>query len=155
MLRAAEAEGRFEQTFQQLNASARTLDGDPAAAPTISMRQVDRTVADLKLALAPLTATRLLRRRPALERPVSALLDCVHWARIVAAEASAPHDPADRPRLLAAAARLDALSRGETPVPVPAPSTEIADPLAQLERAITTMEERSTLGTFETYALDS
>ena len=138
-----------------LNATARAFDGDPEAVPTVTMRQVDRAVADLKLALAPLTATRLLIRRPALERPVSALLDCVHWARIVAAEAYAPHDPADRPRLLDAARRLDALGRGETPVPTPPASAEAADPLSQLERALTTMEERRALGTYESYAIDA
>ena len=137
-----------------LNASALALDGTATTPPTVLMRQVDRTVADLKLALAPLTATRTFIRRPSLERPVSALLDCVHWARIVAGEADAPHDPADRPRLLAAAARFDALARGETPTPIPAPATD-ADPLAQLERALTTMEERRTLGTYQTYAIDS
>ena len=48
------------------------------------MRRVDRQVADLRLALAPLTAGRCCRRS-ALERPVPALLDCVHWTRVLAA----------------------------------------------------------------------
>lgn len=142
-----------------MQASARMLQGDGSAAPTVAMRQVDRSVADLKLALAPLTATRMIMRRPTIERPISALLDCVNWARVVAAEAQAPHaaNEAEPPidRLLDAAHRLDALATGADLSPRPPPADGAADPLAQLERAITTMEERRTLGAHQAYAIDS
>ena len=138
-----------------MQASARRLQGDTSAAPTIAMRQVDRSVADLRLALAPLTATRMIMRRPTIERPISALLDCVNWARVVAAEAhvSQPEPPIDR--LLDAADRIAALATGADPVPRAPPADGHADPLAQLERAITTMEERRTLRAHEVYAIDS
>lgn len=138
-----------------MRASAQTLQGDKSAAPTISMRQVDRSVADLKLALAPLTATRMIMRRPTIERPLSALLDCVNWARVVAAEAHTLADAAPIDRLMEAARRFDALASGADVAPHPPPPDGTADPLAQLERAITTMEERRTLGAHEVYAIDS
>ena len=119
------------------------------------MRQVDRSVADLKLALAPLTATRMIMRRPTIERPLSALLDCVNWARVVAAEAHTLADAAPIDRLMEAARRFDALASGADVAPHPPPPDGTADPLAQLERAITTMEERRTLGAHEVYAIDS
>jgi uncharacterized membrane protein YccC len=139
-----------------LQVTARSLTGDPAAIPTAAMRQVDRMVADLRLALAPMTATRTLIRRPALERPVSALLDCVHWTRVVIAEAIAPQAPdllPDAPALLRAAARLAALGRGDILDPTPAQTPP--GPLAQLDRAITTMEERRLLGAYDTYVIDA
>ena len=138
-----------------MRASAQTLQGDQSAAPTIAMRQVDRSVADLKLALAPLTATRMIMRRPTIERPLSALLDCVNWARVVAAEAHALTDAPPIDRLLEAARRFDTLASGTDVAPHPPPPDGTADPLAQLERAITTMEERRTLGAHEAYAIDS
>lgn len=138
-----------------IQASARALEGDGSATPTVTMRQVDRSVADLKLALAPLAATRMIMRRPALERPVSALLDCVAWARVVAAEAHTPQPAPPIERLLDAAGRLEALATGAVTSPRPPPADGTVDPLAQLERAITTMEERRTLGAHEVYAIDS
>ncbi len=60
--------------------------GDRVAAPLERMRAVDRQVADLRLAIAPLTIGRSLIRRSALERPVPALLECVHWTRVLAVE---------------------------------------------------------------------
>ena len=69
------------------------LAGKPDANPVPAMRAVDRQVADLRLALLPLLAGRFMMRRSALERPVPALLDCVHWARVLAVSATGP-DPA-------------------------------------------------------------
>jgi uncharacterized membrane protein YccC len=60
--------------------------GRAGAAPLERMRAVDRQVADLRVAIAPLTIGRSFARRTALERPVPALLECVHWARVLAVE---------------------------------------------------------------------
>ena len=141
-----------------LDASARARTGDPQATPALAMRQVDRLVADLRLALAPMTATRALMRRSAIERPVSALLDCVHWTRVVAAEAMAPPGDAlalDPPSLEYASDRLAALARDEPPTSPPPTSAPLDGPLAQLDRAITTMEQRRSLRAFDTYAIDA
>ena len=138
-----------------LRASARTLARDPQAAAQVSMRQADRKVADLRLALAPVTATRAIMSRPALERPVSALLDCVHWTRVIAAEATLP-DAGDLPpdALEHAAGRLEALARGEAVEPATLPDAPARTSLAQLDRAITTMEQRRSLRAVEAYAID-
>ncbi len=141
-----------------LHASARALGGDPGAAPAASMRQVDRMVADLRLALAPMTATRAFMRRPALERPVSALLDCVHWTRVVVAEASTAFDgdhAVDTRSIEHAARRLEALGRDEFDGQAPAHGGTAAGSLAQLDRAITTMEQRRSLRAHEIYAIDT
>jgi uncharacterized membrane protein YccC len=61
------------------------LAGCADAVPLEAMRRVDRQMADLRLALAPLTAARLLRRRNALEGSAPALLECVHWTRVLVA----------------------------------------------------------------------
>ena len=127
---------------------------DPARSPTAAIRQVDRMLADLRLALAPLTATRSLFRRPAVERPVSALLDCVHWTRVIATEGAAQADAAATPALERLAARLAALGRGETIEPEP-PVAPAQGPVAELERAVETMAERRILGTYATYAIDA
>ena len=124
--------------------------------PALAMRQVDRLVADLRLALAPMTATRAFTRRPAIERPVSALLDCVHWTRVVAAEAIAPQDnalPLDPSSLEHASQRLAALGPQRTPGRGAEHLRRRT--LAQLDRAITTMEQRRSLRAFDTYAIDA
>ena len=90
---------------------------DPARPPALAaMRAVDRSLADLRLALAPLVAGRMLLRRTAAERPVSSIADCVHWARMLAAESEpAPLGPARRDLLADVTAvvdRLGTLARG-------------------------------------------
>jgi uncharacterized membrane protein YccC len=52
--------------------------GSTGPSPQEAMRTVDRQVADLRLSLAPLNASRRLFRRSVLERPIPVLLDCVH-----------------------------------------------------------------------------
>ena len=141
--------------------SAEVLAGGATASPSQAMRQVDRLVADLKLALAPLVAGRAILRRSAVERPVSALLDCVHWTRMLTAEVqtyAGPPSQADAAALNQAALRLEALGRGE----IPDPGAQPGDPatcamdrvIANLDSAITTMAERVALGTYETFAID-
>jgi len=68
-----------------LKATRESVSGHADVSPEKAMRQVDRQVADLRLSLAPLRATRRLFRRNALERPVPVLLDCVHATRVLVA----------------------------------------------------------------------
>ena len=137
-----------------VQASAGVRDGN-AASPSAAMRQVDRMLADLRLALAPVTATRALVRRPPIERPLSALLDCVHWTRVVAAEAASSAEPVDTGRLQRAAQRLEALAQDEPAPAAPSAADPAPDAVAQLERAITTMEQRRSLRAYDAYTLDS
>ena len=62
--------------------------GEPSGSPLEAMRRVDRQVADLRMALAPFTAGRLFTRRNRVDRPLAALLECVHWARVLAVQSS-------------------------------------------------------------------
>ncbi len=141
--------------------SAEVLAGGSTATPAYAMRQVDRLVADLKLALAPLVAGRALLRRSAVERPVSALLDCVHWTRMLAAEVQAYSGPPHLPYidgLKQAALRLETLGRGEIPslgVPLDDPAEcTMGRVIDNLDSAITTMSERMALGIYHTFAID-
>ena len=141
--------------------SADVLAGRSSETPAFAMRQVDRMVADLKLALAPLVAGRAMLRRSAVARPVSALLDCVHWTRMLAAEvqlSATPPNPLYAEALQAAALRLEALGRGEIPGPA-APLGALAEcalgrVVANLDTAITTMAERLAMGVYHTFAID-
>ncbi len=94
---------------------AARLGGDAAAAPVPRMRQADRLLRDLRLALRPLRAARTpawWARRPA-ELP--ALLVCVFWVRALAASSEGVATPAAAllPRIEEAALRLEALARAE------------------------------------------
>jgi uncharacterized membrane protein YgaE (UPF0421/DUF939 family) len=141
--------------------------GASAAAPMVAMRRVDRQVADLRLALAPLTVGRSLLRRSALERPVPALLECVHWTRVLAAASHARSPEADDPALAARVAaveiRLAALAgmtvepTGDTPPAQAASAGEagaVAAALDRLQSAVTTLAERLEIGALEGFALD-
>ncbi len=145
------------------------LTGVPAAAPMVAMRRVDRQVADLRLALAPLTVGRSLLRRSALERPVPALLECVHWTRVLAAASHARPTDADDPALAARVAEVEtrlAGLAGVTAEPAggvsaaeaaPAPvrdSSAVATALDQLESAVTMLAERLEIGALEGFAVD-
>jgi hypothetical protein len=143
------------------------LGGVPAAAPMVAMRRVDRQVADLRLALAPLTVGRSLFRRSALERPVPALLECVHWTRVLAAASHARSPEADDPALAARVAevesRLAALAgvaadpaRAVSPPPPNPAGTNraVAAALDRLESAVTMLAERLEIGALEGFAVD-
>jgi uncharacterized membrane protein YccC len=136
---------------------ARAGGGDTLAAT----RAVDRQVADLRLALMPLTAGRSLWPRGHLDRPASALLECVQWARALAVsgEAADPPDPRTSARLLGLADRLDALadpaaSDAAPPAPAPADPGAPSSPLDNLERAVDRLGERIAIGALEGFALD-
>ncbi len=140
---------------------ADALAGDATANPAYAMRQVDRNLADLRLALAPVVAGRAVLRRSAVERPVPALLDCVYWTRLLAAEVQA-HSGSPCRRLVTglqqAALHLEAISRGQLPATKEwfgdGEEGDLKEVTANLNRAITTLAERLALGTYETFAID-
>ena len=78
----------LESLIAAVQSIRHALAGRADAVPLEAMRRVDRQMADLRLALAPLTAGRLLLRRGALEGAAPALLECVHWTRVLAASTS-------------------------------------------------------------------
>jgi uncharacterized membrane protein YccC len=143
--------------------------------PDVAMRKVDRQVADLRLSLAPLVATRRLFRRNALERPVPILLDCVHSTRLLVAASRQPSDtlPGDAllQRMAAVEARLRTLAGSSIealrsmPIAIDS-STEpeaAADPgaeggldapLHRLEKTLAILTERLQIGALEGFALD-
>jgi uncharacterized membrane protein YccC len=138
-----------------VRASRAVLEGTgPDAAPLAAMRQVDRQVADLRTALAPLTVGRTLLRRTAVERPVPALLECVHWTRVLsvgcrgAGSAMASQAAAVEQRLAALAAH--------DPVPPAEPiddGSEVGVALAQLNAAVDVLSERLEIGALEGFGL--
>jgi uncharacterized membrane protein YccC len=149
--------------------------GSTGPSPQEAMRTVDRQVADLRLSLAPLNASRRLFRRSALERPVPVLLDCVHATRmLVAASHLEAKDTYSEPllrRLTAVEARLRVLAAstiatlGSMPVavdtsydpdqtanPALGPARDI--PLQKLEQTVSILVERLQIGALEGFALD-
>jgi uncharacterized membrane protein YccC len=149
-----------------VRASREALSGRAEASPMQAMRLVDRQMADLRLAMAPLTAARFLLRRSALERPMPALLECVHWARVLAAasqeRASMPDGEADaradREALAAVAARIERrlveLAGGAAAPAKPAePRARAA--LDRLDAAVALLGERLKIGALEGFALDA
>ena len=75
--------------------ASRMLAGDAAATPLLAMRAVDRQMADLRLAVLPLTVgTACGCAGPQAERPVQALFDCIYWTRMLAVGSPAMQDAA-------------------------------------------------------------
>jgi uncharacterized membrane protein YccC len=154
-----------------VRASRQALAGGEFATPPMqAMRLVDRQVADLRLALAPLTAGRVLLRRSALERPVPALLDCVHWTRALAAasQATGAGPAAGTEALAARAAAIESRLAGLAGVPTgeagalaapdAAPAGEADEARAALDRleaAVATLAERLEIGALEGFAVDA
>ena len=149
-----------------VRASRNALLGIPDMLPTEAMRGVDRQVADLRLALAPLVAGRALLRRTPLDRPVPALLDCVHWARVLAAATQDREVAGDAAGLSAQAAGIEArLARlagqkdGSDPAAPGAPRVAAADiggaqaALDGLDQSITILAERLQVGALDGFAL--
>jgi uncharacterized membrane protein YgaE (UPF0421/DUF939 family) len=154
---------------EAMRCSRHHLAGTPAGSPLEAMRQVDRQVADLRLALLPLTAGRRLFQRGGVERSVPALLACVHWARVLAAasESGAAGDAA----LLDQAARIeralaeltafvtDAPSTGFAARPAVAPKTPstgvVQAALNNLDQALGLLEERLVVGAHSVFRLDA
>jgi uncharacterized membrane protein YccC len=164
-----------------VRASREALSGKSEASPMQAMRLVDRQMADLRLAMAPLTAARFLLRRSALERPMPALLDCVHWARVLAAASQerahamdgvadgVADGQTDRETLVVLAARIErrlaelagATGASAPPTTAAAPQGEAANPprvkaaLDRLDSAVALLAERLEIGALEGFALDA
>ncbi len=151
--------GVLNALAQAVGACRDVLAGKPGANPVPAMRAVDRQVADLRLALLPLLAGRFMLRRIAVERPVPALLDCVHWTRLLAVCATAP-DPAAAAQAEAIGRRLATLAAGERPGPVlPAargvpPFGPVQDALDRLERSTEALTERLAIGALQGFELE-
>jgi uncharacterized membrane protein YccC len=143
-----------------VGACRRALAGEPGVYPVPAMRTVDRQVADLRLALLPMTVGRFLLRRSEIERPVPALLECVHWARRLAVAAKQP-DPAAASHAAAIEQHLQALAKGDRSVPgpigdgCPVPGEgDAAVALAQLDRAAGVLTERLAIGAMHAFQLE-
>ena len=130
------------------------LAGEPGVPPVQAIRAVDRQVADLRLALLPLSVGRLVLQRSDAERPVPALLDSVHWARTLAMAATGP-DPDAAARAAAIERRLVGLAAGERAAPGSAHAVSATGaPLDRLDRATATLAERLAIGTLHGFRLE-
>ena len=137
----------------------RALAGEAEAAPVPAMRAVDRQVADLRLALLPLVASRVLFRRSEPERPIPALLACVHWARMLSVAATAP-DPAAAERAARVEAKLRTLAEGGQADPpghgegAPQGATAAVMALDKLDLALSALVERLAIGALHGFQLE-
>ena len=145
---------------EAVGACRRAFAGEPGVQPVPAMRAVDRQVADLRLALLPLTVGRVVIRRTAMERPASALLECVHWARRLAVAARAP-DRAAAAHAADIEQHLLSLATGDRPVsgpigqnPAPAAGSDAAAILGQLDRATAVLTERLAIGALDAFQLE-
>ncbi len=149
-----------------VRASRHALLGVPDMPPTEAMRGLDRQVADLRLAQAPLVAGRALLRRTRLDRPVMVLLDCVHGARVLAVavqDRAAVEDAAElSAQAIAIEDRLASLAVGESAPARNAPrppsrsagsAGRVQAALDDLDRSIDLLAERLEAGTLERFAL--
>jgi uncharacterized membrane protein YccC len=141
--------------------SSREFGAEPSAgSPLVALRRLDRQVADFRLALVPLTVGRTLLRRTALERPVPELLECVHWARVLAVAAERGSGPADREATAAQARRIEARlaqlaatsAAGAGAMAAP-PAEGALTPLDRLDFAVTLLSERLALLASEGFVL--
>jgi uncharacterized membrane protein YccC len=159
---------------EAVRASRCAMAGLAGAPPLEAMRRVDRQLADLRLALVPLTAGRTLLRRSALERPIPALLECVHWTRVLAAASHDCPQPQHTGPLVSQAAEIEArlarlagLTASEPPSAEPAIApvestgaspdagdAEIPVILDNLSAAVGILAERLQVGTFAGFAVD-
>ena len=134
------------------------LAGEPGTATIAALRTVDRQLADLRLALLPLTVGRLALRRMEMERPIPALMECVHWARLLAIAAAEP-DPAAAARAQALEQRLADLAAGHRPQVPPPPSGtgagKVVAALDGLDRATAYLSERLTISELHGFSLGS
>ena len=132
------------------------LAGEAGTAAIVALRKVDRQVADLRLALLPLDIGRLALRRPDLERPIPALLECVHWARLLTVATTEP-DPAAATRAHGIQQRLAGLASGDraelAPPPRPPQTGKLALAMDGLERATAALAERLTISDLHGFTL--
>jgi uncharacterized membrane protein YccC len=139
---------------EAIGACRRVLAGDTGASPLAAMRAVDRQMADLRLAILPLTVGRSVLRRAAAERPVEALMDCVYWTRVLAVNAAGPD-----PEAAALADRLErrvaALAAGQRGVLAEPPTPAGQTALDQLDRATAALAERLAIGALHGFRVES
>jgi uncharacterized membrane protein YccC len=130
---------------EAIGACRRVLAGEPGAFPLAAMRAVDRQMADLRLAILPLTVGRSVLRRSEAERPVEALTDCVYWTRVLAVNAAGP-DPQAADLAGRLEQRVAALAAGQRGVLAEPANPAGQSALDQLDRATAALAERLAIG---------
>jgi uncharacterized membrane protein YccC len=141
-----------------VRASLAAIEGNASLAPIEAVRRLDRQIADLRLALLPLTAGRFIMRRARADRPITALLACAESARALAA--AQPVADLDLTTVQAQVAGVDAriaamLSGGASPDT----SAEISESpagqaLLRLDLALTMLSERLADNLVDGFAVD-
>jgi uncharacterized membrane protein YccC len=148
-----------------VQASLAAIEGGACLAPIEAVRRLDRQIADLRLALVPLTAGRFIMRRARAERPLTALLACAEAGRALAAAAAHSTAGVDLPTLRAQFAGVDAriaavLSECTAPESIaPAGVTTISDGLVEqallrLDLALAMLAERLADNPVDGFAVD-
>ena len=143
-----------------VQASVAAMDGGPRMAPIEAARRLDRQIADLRLALVPVSAGRFIMRRARTDRPVTALLACAEASRVLAATAAEVAAASDLPELRAQAAqveaRIDALladNAGPIDPAAAAPGTA-GQALSRLNLALAMLAERLETNVMDGFAVD-
>jgi uncharacterized membrane protein YccC len=143
-----------------VQASVAATEGGANLAPIEAVRRLDRQIADLRLALVPLTAGRFIMRRARVDRPVTALLACAESARVLAASVARPGGAQDwaalRRQAAAIEARIAAMLSGQSP---PAGLVDVADgpageALRRLDLALSMLSERLETNLVDGFAVD-
>jgi uncharacterized membrane protein YccC len=143
-----------------VQASVAATEGGANLAPIEAVRRLDRQIADLRLALVPLTAGRFIMRRARVDRPVTALLACAGSARVLAASVARPGGTADlaalRRQAAAIEARIAAMLSGQSPPAVTADSVDgpAGEALRRLDLALSMLSERLETNLVDGFAVD-
>ena len=143
-----------------VQASMAAMEGGPRMVPIEAARRLDRQIADLRLALVPVTAGRFIMRRARTDRPVTALLACAEAARGLAAAAADSAATSDLPALHAQAAhvgaRIDALLADEPSLtcPVAAVPGAAGQALSRLDLALAMLAERLETNVVDGFAVE-
>jgi uncharacterized membrane protein YccC len=140
--------------------SLAAMEGGSRLAPIEAVRRLDRQIADLRLALLPLTTGRFIMRRARVDRPLTAVLGCAEAARVLAAAAARSAGACDLPALRAQVAAVDAriaamLAGGG----VPDRATQVADDpagqaLQRLDLALAMLSDRLAANLLDGFAVD-
>ncbi len=157
------ARGVLTALAASVRVSRDALLGLPEAAPAVAIRQVDRQVGDLRLALAPISARRALFRRAIMTPRAAELVECVHWARVLAAASQPGSDP-DLAGIAAkaemVAQRLETLGAGAVTLPVAPslgegrPGSAVALALERLGGAVDALAARMQSGVPEEFDVE-
>ena len=142
-----------------VQASLAVIEGKASIAPIEAVRRLDRQIADLRLALVPLTAGRFIMRRARADRPITALLACAEAARALAAAASSTA-AFDLAELRAQTAGIDArIAAMLADCPAPDNAPEISDSragqaLRRLDLALAMLSDRLADNLVDGFAVD-